>query len=174
MLILIRDSEKCPPTLEFLCVRLIDGNVPGSIMGWWEALGWDGFWSQKELRCFPEMQEALLCLVGRPARGFPSPWCCPDYQIMLAGALIRWMLHCSDKLSSSSRMEQKKKKKKPVMSRNRSRTWASCSEMSICMHIFQMKEEVLLLTIKKPSPRYSDDGFVSAFRLFREVFSSAL
>lgn len=69
---------------------------------------------------------------------------------------------------------KKKKKKKPVMSRNRSRTWASCSEMSICMHIFQMKEEVLLSTIKKPSPRYSDDGFVSAFRLFREVFSSAL
>lgn len=109
LLTLIRASEKHPPAPGFLCVRLTNGNAPGSITRRWEALPWDGLLAQKLRWCLPEMQEALLCLVWRPAWGFPSPRCCPSYQIILAGALIQWMLYWSYKLSSSSRRGEKKK-----------------------------------------------------------------
>lgn len=52
---------------------------------------------------FPEMS-----LVWRTAGAFPSHSCHPNNQIILAGALIWWMLHFLYKLSNSSRREPKK------------------------------------------------------------------
>lgn len=143
LLILTRAGEKHPPVPTFHCAMLPDGNASDSITLWWEEVPGEGLSAQEGgvsgrgvmrdmgTQSFPETP-----LVRKPTRGFPSPGCRPGNQIILAGALIWWMLHCLYKLSSSSRREPKKRKKAACMSRKRTGTWAGLLHWDEYLHVY--------------------------------------
>lgn len=102
LLILTSADERHPLVPAFHCTVLTDRNVSHPLTLWEGSRGWilgserqsewqegDGGDGHLELWHFP-----LMCLVWRPAWLCPSHVCHPNDQIVLAGALIWWMLHC--------------------------------------------------------------------------------
>lgn len=115
----------------------------------WVAEGWRRAWAPRAVTLY------WSHLVWRPARGFPSPGCHPDDQIIVAGALIWWMLRCLYKLSSSAGGRQKK----TCNEQKRTWTWASCTEMSTACVLFKWKGQFWFWPLISPAHRVQVTDF---------------